>query len=171
MRGRVRKTLEAQEPLFRRGVPTLQTSLTSRELPPRPRHLGSEDLFRFRSVAGSWGKFLSFGEVRNRLKLRLSRGGSGRRFLGCYSSCRCQDPACGRLLGEDTVGCLLCGLYIWQMNALPLRGCRDPACGRPSGVRLRGIVCSLCSPFHSNAAPLRMTKRAVCYVGYIIIVS
>ena len=27
--------MEAQEPLFRRGVPTLQTSLTSRELPPR----------------------------------------------------------------------------------------------------------------------------------------
>ena len=46
------KTLEAQDPLFRRGGPTLQTSLTSRELPPR-------------APAFAWRKFLSlcFGRV------------------------------------------------------------------------------------------------------------
>ena len=53
--------MEAQEPLFRRGVPTLQTSLTSRELPPCPRLFRSENLFRFWRVAGSWGKFLCLG--------------------------------------------------------------------------------------------------------------
>ena len=60
----MRKTLEAQGPLFRRGVPTLQTSLTLRELPPCLRHLRSENLFRFLRVAGTWGKFLSFGRYK-----------------------------------------------------------------------------------------------------------
>ena len=49
--GRKGKTLEAQEPLFRRGVPTLQTSLTSRELPPT-------------APALAWQKFVSLCMVR-----------------------------------------------------------------------------------------------------------
>ncbi len=50
--------MEAQGDPFRRGLPTLQTSLTLPELPPCPRHLRSENLFRFSRVAGTWGKFL-----------------------------------------------------------------------------------------------------------------
>ena len=52
--------MEAQGDPFRRGRPTLQTSLTHPELPPCPRLFRSEDLFRFWRVAGTWGKFLLF---------------------------------------------------------------------------------------------------------------
>ena len=52
-----RKTLEGESPLLKDGALSLQTSLSHRELPPCPRHLRSEDLFRFSRVAGTWGKF------------------------------------------------------------------------------------------------------------------
>ena len=42
------KTLEGEGTLLKEGSLSLQTSLTLRELPPRPRHLQSEDFFRFR---------------------------------------------------------------------------------------------------------------------------
>ena len=48
-------------PSFGEGALSLQTSLTHRELPPRPRLLRSEDLFRFWEAAGSWGKFFISG--------------------------------------------------------------------------------------------------------------
>ena len=44
-------------PSFEEGALSLQTSLSHRELPPYPRHLRSEKLFRFQRVAGTWGKF------------------------------------------------------------------------------------------------------------------
>ena len=66
--------MEAQGDPFRRGLPTLQTSLTHPELPPCPRHLQSEDLFRLLEVAGTWGKFFCwFWEVGRFCSVRLSR--------------------------------------------------------------------------------------------------
>ena len=50
--------MEGESPLLKDGALSLQTSLTHRELPPYPRHLRSDHLFRFLSVAGIWGKFL-----------------------------------------------------------------------------------------------------------------
>ena len=73
--------MEAQGDPFRRGLPTLQTSLTHPELPPCPRHLQSENLFHFLRVAGTWGKFLVFWEVEIfysvRLRARLVSGARG----------------------------------------------------------------------------------------------
>ena len=78
------------------ALPTLQTSLTHPELPPCPRHLRSGILFRFLSVAGTWGKFLLLWEVRIRCSVRLSRliggwgtfgefGKMGLGFMGSFS--------------------------------------------------------------------------------------
>ena len=50
--------MEAQGDPFRRGLPTLQTSLTYPELPPYPRHLRSENSVRFFESGGDMGKFL-----------------------------------------------------------------------------------------------------------------
>ena len=50
--------MEGESPLLKDGALSLQTSLTHRELPPYPRPLRSDHLFRFLSVAGIWGKFL-----------------------------------------------------------------------------------------------------------------
>ena len=55
------KTLEGESPLLKDGALSLQTSLTHRELPPYPRLLRSDHLFRFLRVAGIWGKFFGFG--------------------------------------------------------------------------------------------------------------
>ena len=58
-----RKTLEAQGTLFRRGSPTLQTSLTLRELPHRTPPFRERKFVSLGMVAGSCGEVLSFGEV------------------------------------------------------------------------------------------------------------
>ena len=66
--------MEGESPLLKDGALSLQTSLTHRELPPCPRRLGSENLFRFLRAARTWGKFL-FGSggmlFRVRLRTRL----------------------------------------------------------------------------------------------------
>ena len=69
--GRGKKTLEGESPLLKDGALSLQTSLSLRELPPCPRRFRSENLFRFGKMAGSWGKFLSFWEVRKLCRVRL----------------------------------------------------------------------------------------------------
>ena len=53
--------MEAQGDPFRRGLPTLQTSLTYPELPPYPRHLRSENLVRFFESGGDMGEVFGFG--------------------------------------------------------------------------------------------------------------
>ena len=50
--------MEGEGPLLKEGSLSLQTSLTLRELPPRPRILRSEDLFRFLWWRGHGGSFL-----------------------------------------------------------------------------------------------------------------
>ena len=53
--------MEAQGDPFRRGLPTLQTSLTYPELPPYPRHSQkNEPNFRFVS-GGDMGEVFGFG--------------------------------------------------------------------------------------------------------------
>ena len=65
--------MEAQGDPLKGVLPTLQTSLTHPELPPYPRHLQSEDLFRLLEVAGIWGKFFCwFWEVGRLCSVRLS---------------------------------------------------------------------------------------------------
>ena len=53
--------MEAQRDPFRRGLPTLQTSLTYPELPPYPRHLRSENSVRFFESGGDMGEVFGFG--------------------------------------------------------------------------------------------------------------
>ena len=50
--------MEGESAHLKDGALSLQASLSHRELPPRPRHLESGNLFRFSGVAGTWGKFL-----------------------------------------------------------------------------------------------------------------
>ena len=135
--GRGKKTLEGESPLLKDGALSLQTSLTHRELPPCPRRLRSENLFRFCKMAGSWGKFLSFWKVlifcRVRLRARLVGGVSGvrERYAGYCLNMRCcrERPMCRSVPCE----CYLLTTY----NAICK--CRDSACWRPFGVRLRGV--------------------------------
>ena len=82
--------MEAQGDPFRRGLPTLQTSLTHPELPPCPRHLGNGILFRFSEVAGTWGKFFCFGREVIFLKVRLSRLFCGWGAYGVCVFCKCR---------------------------------------------------------------------------------
>ena len=87
----MRKTLEAQGDPLKGALPTLQTSLTHPELPPYPRHLQSEDLFRLLEVAGIWGKFFCwFWEVGRFCSVRLSRpfGGAGNDMRGVRNDMR-----------------------------------------------------------------------------------
>ena len=49
--------MEGESPLLKEGALSLQTSLSHRELPPCPRRLRSENLFRILRAAGTWGKF------------------------------------------------------------------------------------------------------------------
>ena len=51
--------MEAQGDPFRRGLPTLQTSLTLPELPRKTRHFMSEDSVRFLRWRGLAGKFFA----------------------------------------------------------------------------------------------------------------
>ena len=70
--------MEAQEPLFRRGVPTLQTSLTSRELPHKTPPLRKQKFDSFFVVAGSCGEDFGLGGrifPKVRLRARLVGGG------------------------------------------------------------------------------------------------
>ncbi len=69
--------MEGESPLLKEGALSLQTSLSHRELPPCPRHLRSEDLFRFSRVAETWGKFFCVcGGV------NLLQGAASRPFCG-----------------------------------------------------------------------------------------
>ena len=86
--------MEAQETLFRRGSPTLQTSLTFPELPPYPRHFRSEDFFRFLKMAGIWGKFLFGAGGANALYGAASRPIGRREAFGNYALRECRDSAC-----------------------------------------------------------------------------
>ena len=74
--------MEAQGDPFRRGLPTLQTSLTLPELPRKTRHFMSEDSVRFWRVAGSCGEvFFVVGEVWIFCSVRLSHFLSERYFF------------------------------------------------------------------------------------------
>ena len=91
--------MEAQGDPFRRGLPTLQTSLTHPELPPYPRHLRSENLFRFSRVAGIWGKFFVGLGGRDFLQGAASRPIGEWGALCDDTLHECRDPACGRPCG------------------------------------------------------------------------
>ena len=97
--GRGKKTLEGESPLLKDGALSLQTSLSLRELPPCPRRLRSEILFRFWRVAGSWGKFLVFWEVRFFLQSAASHPIGGWDAFRRYSLHECRDSACRRPFG------------------------------------------------------------------------
>ena len=86
--------MEAQGDPFRRGLPTLQTSLTHPELPPYPRHFRSEDLFRFLKMAGIWGKFLFGTGGANVLYGAASHPIGRREAFGNYALRECRDSAC-----------------------------------------------------------------------------
>ena len=73
-----KKTLEGESPLLKDGALSLQTSLSHRELPPCPRHLRSEDLFRFLWWRGLVGKFLVWAGGANLLQSAASRPFCGR---------------------------------------------------------------------------------------------
>ena len=83
--------MEAQETLFRRGSPTLQTSLTFPELPPYPRHFRSEDFFRFLKMAGIWGKFLFGTGGANALYGAASHPIGRREAFGNYALRECRQ--------------------------------------------------------------------------------
>ena len=53
--------MEAQGPLFRRGVPTLQTSLTLRELPRRTPPFRERKVVSLSFCGVLWGSFLGLG--------------------------------------------------------------------------------------------------------------
>ena len=97
--GRGKKTLEGESPLLKDGALSLQTSLTHRELPPCPRRLRSEDLFRFGKMAGTWGKFLSFWEVLIFCRVRLRTRLVGAEAVREYVLHECRDSACRRPFG------------------------------------------------------------------------
>ena len=85
-----RKTLEAQEPLLRRGVPTLQTSLTSRELPHKTPPLRKQKFDLFFVVAGSCGEDFGLdGRIfpKVRLRVRLVGGGVWNDMRGIALKC------------------------------------------------------------------------------------
>ena len=88
-----RKTLEGEIPLLKDGALSLQTSLTHRELPPYPRHLQSDKLFRFLRVAGIWGKFLDldgrcfFSECGYRARLVGGESGARNDMRGIALKC------------------------------------------------------------------------------------
>ena len=79
---------------MKEGVPSLQTSLSSRELPPRPRHLKSKNLICFLS-GGVMGEVFRFGwevELRHyrvipmvELRSRIFRQ-TIHKFAGCSSA-------------------------------------------------------------------------------------
>ena len=108
--------MEAQGDPFRRGLPTLQTSLTHPELPPCPRHLHSEDLFRLLEVAGIWGKFFCcFGRCGG-----VTGCGCRARFTGGV-----RQTVCGLFLADCAP--VECGTY--QTAPTENVVCRErPAC-------------------------------------------
>ena len=117
--------MEGESPLLKDGALSLQTSLTHRELPPYPRHLRSDHLFRFLSVAGIWGKFLGldgrcFFQSAAIAPDWWGVSGARERYAGyCLKMRCCRDrPMCRSVPGE----CYLLTTY----NAI--RKCRDSAC-------------------------------------------
>ena len=148
--------MEAQGGLFRRVLPTLQTSLTLPELPcTATAILVCENIFRFFGGGCRTGKFLSVWEVGFCHVVRLRARLVGEAF-GDDAIHECRDSACRRPFGvrrnaagvcsemtrrlgalwdiTDSLQC--CYLLIYDYDAI--HKCRDSACWRPFGVRLRG---------------------------------
>ena len=96
----MKKTLEAQGDPFRRGLPTLQTSLTHPELPPCPRRLRSENLFRISGAAGDMGEVLGL-DGRWFLDGVASRPFSGRYAFGIMPCTSAEIPPVGAPSGFD----------------------------------------------------------------------
>ncbi len=126
--------MEGESPLLKDGALSLQASLSHRELPPRPRRLGSEDLFRFRSVAGSWGKFFVFGREVIFAKCGFARGsllvssrGQGNSRRRCFLG---GDTESSRTAGYNLKLLKLLWLFIYIML---LRTAEIPPAGAPSG--------------------------------------
>ena len=147
---RIRKTLEAQGDPFRRGLPTLQTSLTHPELPPCPRHLQSEDLFRLLEVAGTWGKFFCWlWEVRGCYRVRLTRpfGGAGNDMRGARNDMRvvpCGLRPC-RVRNVSNSTDRKCGIVgndprVVPYNIVPYTSAEIPPAGAPSGFDSAAII-------------------------------
>ena len=120
------------------ALPTLQTSLTHPELPPYPRHLQSEDLFRLLEVAGIWGKFFCwFWEVGRFCSVRLSRtfyrwgAPNGMRVVPCgLRPCRVRNVSNSTdrkrgIVGNDP--------RVVPYNIVPYTSAEIPPAGAPSG--------------------------------------
>ena len=149
--------MEAQGPLFRRGVPTLQTSLTLPELPcTATAILVCENVSRFFGGGCRTGKFFVGLGGRILSRCAASRVIGGRGAFGDDAIHECRDSACRRPFGVRRNAAGVCSemtrrlgalwdiTYSWQCCYLliydydAIHKCRDSACWRPFGVRLRG---------------------------------
>ena len=160
--------METQGPLFRRGVPTLQTSLTLPELPcTATAILVCENVSRFFGGGCRTGKF--FVGLGGRILSRCAASrviGEGKAFrmlivieMTRWVSCCIRDRKWSLI---ET---------LWLSYARLCVSAEIPPAGAPSGFDSAAGRGGIAYLFACSAAPLRMTKWANCCVGGTILVN